>query len=125
MNWFQPNEELIQLLAEYKDMIAILKDDKKDAQAMVVMLKQHQSQMSQVMYQNERKLLSLTHLVGDITETLLTINGTYKEKDIDPEPQIMDLVKFASQQATGIVKNGNEYAKQRIEQVVKETKKEK
>lgn len=103
-------------------MNGILKEDKKELQAIVDILKQHQSSMSRTMYETEKKMLSLTHLVGDITETILTINNTHKEKGVYSEEQVMELVKFASQKATSIVKNGDDYARRVIEKVVKEVK---
>lgn len=123
MNWFRSEyTELRDLLKEYKDMNGILKEDKKELQAIVDILKQHQSSMSRTMYETEKKMLSLTHLVGDITETILTINNTHKEKGVYSEEQVMELVKFASQKATSIVKNGDDYARRVIEKVVKEVK---
>ena len=84
------------------------------------LLKKNQATLNMALYGTEKKLLSLAHLMGDMAETLLNINATYKAKEIYSEAQILEMVSFISKTTHAIIKNGEEYASQKIEKIVNE-----
>ena len=121
MSWFESKEtEYKNLADDYKDMNEILKADKIEMAQTTGLLKKNQATLNMALYGTEKKLLSLAHLMGDMAETLLNINATYKAKEIYSEAQILEMVSFISKTTHAIIKNGEEYASQKIEKIVNE-----
>ena len=121
MSWFESKEtEYKNLSDDYKDMNEILKADKIEMAQTIGLLKKNQATLNMALYGTEKKLLSLAHLMGDMAETLLNINATYKAKEIYSEAQILEMVSFISKTTHAIIKNGEEYASQKIEKIVNE-----
>jgi|SaaInlStandDraft_4_1057021.scaffolds.fasta_scaffold04846_11 hypothetical protein len=121
MSWFESKEtEYKNLADDYKDMNEILKADKIEMAQTIGLLKKNQATLNMALYGTEKKLLSLAHLMGDMAETLLNINATYKAKEIYSEAQILEMVSFISKTTHAIIKNGEEYASQKIEKIVNE-----